>query len=137
MSLVFSCPQRGGFCAVFQQTRVEVIFRIEWIVFDDVIFLVHLNWLISLVMILLAQWRVKFVISHWLVSIHLLSVKLSQSVRSPFVGFFNVVNKLCLDIVYEYKYDFNSSLQASQYHITYPAHPSQPKIKIKSEIIKT
>ena len=50
--------------------------------------------------------RVKFVISQWSVSIHLLLVKLHeiQSIRSLFVGFIYIVNKslLCLDIVYEY-----------------------------------
>ena len=45
--------------------------------------------------------RVKFVISHWWVSIRLLLVKLSvfrsvllsRSVRSPFVGFVSVMDK--------------------------------------------
>ena len=69
--------------------------------------------------------RVKFVISQWSVSIYLLVVKLhaSQSIRSLFVGFIYIVNKLllCLDTVYEYniEYDFSSVLQASHYHITH------------------
>ena len=37
--------------------------------------------------------RVKFVISHWWVSIRLLLLKLSPSVRSPFVGFASVMDK--------------------------------------------
>ena len=89
-------------------TWAEVIFRVKWIVFVS-------RWCYKVGPLnVIGQFshdgigwktRVKFVISHWWVSIRLLlvlllvksvgflSVLLSRSVRSPFVGFVSVMDK--------------------------------------------
>ena len=85
-------------------TWAEVIFRVKWIVFVS-------RWCYKGGPLnVIGQFshdgigwktRVKFVISHWYVSIRLLLVKLSvfwsllssRSVRSPFVGFVSVMDK--------------------------------------------